>query len=93
MEETMSHLFPHKPKDHHAYWTIEGLSEFIARASLGSYENFNHYTILKRKQDKQTNKQKSNKNNNKKVALDIFFIKFQGVSWLKLKENRTLAFF
>jgi len=56
MEEKMSHVFPHKPKDYHAYWTIGGLSEFIARASLGSSENFNHGSILKTKQNKQTNK-------------------------------------
>lgn len=56
MEQSMSHLFPHKPKDYHAYWTIESLSEFIARASFGSYENFNHDSILKRKQN-QANKE------------------------------------
>lgn len=56
MEESMSHLFPHKPKDYHAYWTIEGLPEFVARASFGFYENFNHDSILKRKQN-QANKE------------------------------------
>lgn len=47
MEETVSHLFPPKPKDYHAYWTIEGPPVFLARASLGSYENLNHDSIFK----------------------------------------------
>lgn len=47
MEETVSHLFPPKPKDYHAYWTIEGPPIFLARASLGSYENLNHDGIFK----------------------------------------------
>lgn len=86
MEETMSHLFPHKPKDYHAYWTIEGLSEFIARVSLGSFKNFNHDSILK------TNKT----NQNKSSTFFIFLAKFQRVICLKLGEeggNVTLAFF
>lgn len=75
MAEAMSYLFPHEPKDY-AYWTIESLSEFIARAFLGSYGNFNYDSILKTKQNKTRNSNRSNR----KVAL-IFFIKFQGVCW------------
>lgn len=75
MEETMSHLFPHKPKDYHAYWTTEGLSEFIARASLGSYENFNHGSILKPKQNKQKNHHnQEQKQQQKSNTWLIFFI-------------------
>lgn len=74
----MSHLFPHKPKDYHAYWTIEGLSEFIARVSLGSYENFNHDSILKRKENKQTKKRTVTKTPTEKQHLTYFLHKFSG---------------
>lgn len=71
MEQSMSHLFPHKPKDYHAYWTIESLSEFTARASFGSYENFNHDSILKRKQNQEPSKQRNSNKNNREAALDL----------------------